>query len=141
MINAEASFRRNESLWKQKVISEAEFDAAKASFEVAKAEMEAAEQSVSAAAFNVESAQAALKEADNNLLRTIIRSPMDGTVSMRNVEKGLRVVGTAQMAGTEVMRIADLSAMEVNVDVNENDIIRLSIGDTADIEVDQIQSW
>lgn len=136
MINAEASFRRNESLWKQKVISEAEFDAAKASFEVAKAEMEAAEQSVSAAAFNVESAQAALKEADNNLLRTIIRSPMDGTVSMRNVEKGLRVVGTAQMAGTEVMRIADLSAMEVNVDVNENDIIRLSIGDTADIEVD-----
>jgi len=136
MINAEASFKRNKKLWDQKAISEAEFDGALSAYEVAKAELDAGAQSVSAAEFNVQSSQAALKEANNNLIRTVIRSPMDGTVSMRDVEPGERVVGTAQMAGTEVMRIADLSAMEVNVEVNENDIIRVNVGDTADIEVD-----
>ncbi len=136
LINAEATFKRNKSLWDQKAISEAEYDAALSAFEVAKADLEAAKQSVSAAEFNVQSSRAALKEADNNLLRTVIRAPMDGTVSMRDVEPGERVVGTAQMAGTEVMRIADLTAMEVNVEVNENDIVRVGIGDTADIEVD-----
>ncbi|MBR5855943.1 MAG: efflux RND transporter periplasmic adaptor subunit, partial [Bacteroidales bacterium] len=85
---------------------------------------------------NVKSAEAALKEAKENLLKTTIYAPMTGIVSMLMVEKGERVVGTSQMAGTEMLRIANLNEMEVLVDVNENDIIRLSLRDTAHIEVD-----
>jgi HlyD family secretion protein len=135
-INNEASFKRNQSLFKDGAISESEFDAAKASYEVAKAEMEAAEQSIVASDFSVQSAFATLKEANDNLSRTTIFSPVSGTVSMLNVEKGERVVGTLQMTGTEMMRIANLKEMEVKVDVNENDIIRVHLGDTALIEVD-----
>lgn len=136
MIQSEASYKRSKTLYDQKAISEAEFEAAQASYEVAKAEVEAAVQSVSAADYSIRSAQATLKEAQRNLLRTEIRAPMDGTISLLDVEPGEKVVGTAQMAGTELLRIANLENMEVNVEVNENDIIRVSIGDTADIEVD-----
>lgn len=135
-INAEAAFNRNKILHKQGAISDAEFDAAKSQYEVAKAEVEAAEQSIIAAEFNLKSAEASLKEANDNLQRTTIIAPVDGTVSMLSVEKGERVVGTTQMAGTEMMRIANLTEMEVKVDVNENDIVRIKLGDTADVEID-----
>lgn len=134
--NAKASFNRNKKLFEQKVISDSEYDAALSTFEVAKNEVEAAKQNVNAAEFNVKSSQAALEEAQKNLTRTTIFSPVNGTVSKLSVEKGERVVGTSQMAGTEIMTIANLNEMEVNVDVNENDIVRVGVGDSADIEVD-----
>lgn len=134
--NAKASFQRNEKLYKDQVISQAEFDQAKANFEVAESDVKAAEESVQAAKYNVRSAEATLSEAKENLGRTSIFSPMNGTITKLNKEKGERVVGTAQMAGTEIMTVADLAVMEVAVEVNENDIVRVNIGDTADIEVD-----
>jgi len=105
-------------------------------YEVAKAEVEAAEENVNSAIFSVKSSEAALKESQENLTKTTIYAPMSGTLSMLNVEKGERVVGTAQMAGTELLRIANLDKMEVIVSVNENDIVRVEYGDTALIEVD-----
>ena len=86
--------------------------------------------------YNIKSAEASLKEASDNLQKTTILAPVNGTISMLNIEQGERVVGTSQMAGTEIMRIANLNEMEVQVDVNENDIVRLNLGDTAEIEVD-----
>ncbi|MDZ7776568.1 MAG: efflux RND transporter periplasmic adaptor subunit [Bacteroidales bacterium] len=128
---------RNKQLYDQEVISEAEFDAATSSYEVAKAEVEAARESLKAAQFNVKSSEASLNEARENLTRTSIYAPTDGTVSRLNVEEGERVTGASQFsAGTELMRIANLKKMEVNVDVNENDIIRIKRSDTAIIEVD-----
>lgn len=135
-INQENSYNRNKKLFEQNAISSAEFDASKAAYESAKAEVEAAVQTVSASEFNVKNALASQREATNNLTRTTIVSPVNGKVSKLNVELGERVVGTSQMAGTEIMRIADLNEMEVNVEVNENDIVRLKLGDTSDIEVD-----
>lgn len=135
-INTEALFRRNEKIYKDKVISDAEFDASKAQFDAAKADLEAAKQNVIAADYSVKSAEASLREARDNLNRTKIYAPADGTISLMNVELGERVVGTAQMTGTELLRIANLTEMEVNVDVNENDIVRLHHGDTALVEVD-----
>lgn len=114
----------------------AEFDQAKANYEVASADVEAAKESVRAGMFNVRSSEATLKEATENLGRTSIYSPMDGVITKLNKEKGERVVGTAQMAGTEIMTVADLNVMEVAVEVNENDIVRVSINDTTEIEVD-----
>lgn len=135
-VNQENSFNRNKKLYEENVISSAEFDAAKAAYESAKADIEAAKQTVSASEFNVKNAEASQREANDNLMRTTILSPVNGKVSKLNVELGERVVGTSQMAGTEIMRIADLNEMEVNVEVNENDIVRLKLGDTSDIEVD-----
>lgn len=136
LVNAKASFDRNKKLYDDQVISQSEFDNATSSYEVAKAEVEAAKESVSAAIFNVKSGEATLKEARENLGRTSIYSPMNGTITKLQKEKGERVVGTAQMAGTEIMTVADLSVMEVAVEVNENDIVRVDIGDTTEIEVD-----
>lgn len=135
--NAEQSFNRSKKLWEQQVISDAEFDAAQASYEVAKAEKDAALQNIKSAQFGVESAKASLDEAEENLVKTTIRSPHDGTVSKLSVEIGERVTGASQFsAGTEIMRIANLENMEVNVEVNENDIVRVSLNDTCTIEVD-----
>ncbi len=136
LINQASSYNRNKQLHEQNAISDAEYDAAKAQYLVAQAEVEAASQSVVAAEFQVKSAEAAVKEARESLLKTNIFSPMDGTISRLDVELGERVVGTSQFAGTEIMRIANLNQMEVLVSVNENDIIRVSEGDTAIIEVD-----
>ncbi|MFN0190121.1 MAG: efflux RND transporter periplasmic adaptor subunit, partial [Bacteroidia bacterium] len=119
-----------------KVISPSEFENIKSSYEVSKAEVEAARQSVSAASFGVNSAQAGLKEAKENLNRTSIYAAVDGTVSKLSKEKGERVVGTNMMEGTEILRLANLNEMEVSVDVSETDIVRVSVGDTADVEVD-----
>jgi len=134
--NAKASFDRNKKLFEDQVISQSEFDQAKANYEVAKSDVDAARESVEAAKFNVKSAEATLSEAKENLGRTSIYSPISGTVIKVEKEKGERVVGTAQMAGTEIMRVADLSVMEVAVEVNENEIIRVNLGDTTEIEVD-----
>jgi len=135
--NAKLSFERNETLWKQGAISGAEYDAARAQYDVGKAEVEAARQGVKAAEYTVRSSEAAVKEAAENLSKTSIYAPNDGTVSRLNVEKGERVVGASQFSsGTEIMRIANLNSMEVNVSVNENDIVRVSLGDTCIIEVD-----
>ncbi|MGV8878011.1 MAG: efflux RND transporter periplasmic adaptor subunit [Sphingobacteriaceae bacterium] len=134
--NQEASFKRNKELFEKKVLSAAEFDAARADYETGKASLEAARQNVIGARFGLEQTAAAVKEASDNLAKTTIYAPNDGVISMLSVEKGERVVGTAQMAGTEIMRIADLNTMEVSVDVNENDINRVAKGDTAKIEVD-----
>lgn len=135
-VNAEASFKRNKQLHEQGAISPAEFDAANASFESAKADVEAAEQTVRASEFNIKSAEASLKEARDNLNRTTIFAPIDGIIYDLRVEKGERVVGTSQMAGTQLLSVANLNAMEVQVDVNENDIVRVALGDTALIEVE-----
>lgn len=135
-INAKASFERNQRLFNQDAISESEFDSARANFLVAQAEVEAGQQSVVAAEFQVKSAEAALREARENLTKTNIFSPMDGTISRLDAELGERVVGTSQFAGTEIIRIANLNEMELMVEVNENDIIRVNEGDTAMIEVD-----
>lgn len=136
LTNNQSIFNRQKKLFEQNAISQQEFDAAKAAFENAKAEVEAAKQSVKAAEFNVKNAEATSKEAADNLGKTVIYAPVDGLVSKLNVEKGERVVGTSQMAGTEIMTIANVTEMEVNVEVNENDIIRVELGDTAEIEID-----
>jgi HlyD family secretion protein len=135
--NAELSYNRSKTLWEQKVVSDADFDAARSTYEVAKAEKDAAFQSLKSAEYGVESADASLKEARENLNKTTIVSPSDGTVSKLSVEMGERVTGASQFsAGTEIMRIANLESMEVNVEVNENDIVRVSLEDTCLIEVD-----
>lgn len=135
-LNSEINFKRNEKLHQQKVISDLEFESVKVNFESAKAEYEAAKQSVVAAEFNVKSAEATVKEALDNLNRTKIFAPVDGTISLLNTEKGERVVGTAQMTGTEILRLADLTQMQVTATVNENDIVKVSLKDTAIIDVD-----
>lgn len=132
----EASYNRTRQLYEDQVISNAEYDQAVSDYEAMKAQVAAAEQEVDAARFNAAAAQARMKEASQNLDRTIIYAPVDGTVSKLNVEIGETVLGTSQMAGTELMRISNLSTMEVLVEVNENDITRISLGDTADITVD-----
>jgi len=134
---AKLDFARSETLFKKDVISQSDFDAATSAFEVAKAEVSAAEESYQAAKFQVSSARASLKEAKENLNRTSIYAPNDGTVSKLSIEVGERVTGASQFsAGTEIMRIANLDVLEVNVEVNENDIVRVSLFDTAVIEVD-----
>ncbi|SHM93105.1 HlyD family secretion protein [Cyclobacterium lianum] len=133
---AELAYDRNQKLYEDKVISDADFEQAKADFLTAENDLEAARQTVLAAEYIVKSAQASVDEASENLRLTNVYSPTDGTVSSLLVEAGERVVGTAQMAGTEMLRIADLSRMEVRVNVNENDIVRISMNDTTLIDVD-----
>ncbi|WP_074409661.1 MULTISPECIES: efflux RND transporter periplasmic adaptor subunit [Aquimarina] len=123
------SYDRNKALFDKGVISKAEWDRATSAYEGA----EAAKQS---AYYNVRSAQATVNEAKDNLSRTTIYAPMTGTISKLSVELGERVVGTQQMAGTEIVRVANLSNMEVEVDVNENDIVKVSIADSTIVEVD-----
>ncbi len=137
---AELAFKRQEKLKKENVISDADYETAKVNYEVAKFDLDAAEESVKAAEFIIKSSQATVEEAEENVRLTTVRAPASGTISKLNVEKGERVVGTQQMAGTEMMRLADLNQMEVQVDVNENDIIRVSLGDTAIIDVDSYTS-
>ena len=128
-IQAELSFNRSKQLYDQQTISKSEFEQAEATYTVAKA-------TVDAAKFAITSAEASLKDANENLTKTSIYAPMTGTVSMLLVELGERVAGTNLMAGTELMRVADLARMEAQVQVNENDVPRVKLGDTALIEVD-----
>ncbi|MCM4158375.1 efflux RND transporter periplasmic adaptor subunit [Antarcticibacterium flavum] len=126
---AKANYDRNKQLFERGVISGAEWDRIVAAYETAEAQK-------NAAYYSMQSAAATVTEATDNLARTTIYSPMRGTISRLDVELGERVVGTQQMAGTEIMRVANLSNMEVVVDVNENDIVKISIGDSTIVEVD-----
>ena len=135
-VNIEANFNRQKKLFDQGAIAQADFDNAKAQYESGKADIAAAEQSVNASDFNVKNAEAGLKQGLENLNKTTISSPVSGMVRKLNVEKGERVVGTTQMAGTEMMIIASSNEMEVNVEVNENDIINVHLNDTSLVDVD-----
>ncbi len=128
-IESESNFNRNKSLYENGTISKSEFERIQASHTVTQLNVEDGEYAVS-------SAQASLREAQENLNKTNIYAPISGTISRLNVELGERVVGTAQMAGTELLRLANLNLMEVAVEVNENDINSVNLGDTALIEVD-----
>lgn len=126
---AKANYERNKKLFDKGVISGAEWDRVAAAFEGAKAAKDAAY-------YNVASASATVNESKESLGKTAIYAPMTGTISKLAVELGERVLGTQQMTGTELMRVADLDNMEVEVDVNENDIVKIEIGDEANVEVD-----
>lgn len=139
-VQTEQNYQRNQTLFKQRVISESEWQEVKATYESSKQEVESLKQSVRAAEYSVQNAQASLKDARENLNKTTIYSPVSGIVSKLNVEQGERVVGTSQMAGTEIMSIANLNNMEVRVNVNENDIIRVALGDSVIVEVDSYAS-
>lgn len=128
----ELSFERCSGLFKDNAISKSEYEEAELQLSIARSALEAAE-------FNIQSAVASVKEAEENLSKTSIYAPMSGTISRLSVEKGERVVGTFQMAGTEMLRISDFSRMEAVVEVNENDIVNVERGDTAIIEVDAIK--
>jgi len=136
LANLEANFKRNKKLFEQGAISQQEFDATKAQFESAKANVDALDAGVSASKSNIQSSEATLKEASTNLEKTYIYSPVDGTVYKMNIEKGERVQGVQGFQGTEILRLANLNEMEVSVEVNENDIIKVHKGDTAIVEVD-----
>jgi len=136
LVEIEAQFSRNKKMYEQKLISDAEMETSKSVYSSTKADVEASKQNVIGAEYTVKSLEASLREAQKNLTRTEIFAPVNGIISKLNVEKGERVVGTSQMAGTEMMRIANLNNMEVSVDVNENDISKVTLGDTALIDVD-----
>ncbi len=147
---AKNSHKRNEQLFKEGVISEQEFEtslsnlrslesglaAAEAGLKAAETNLNSAKENVRVSEFGINSAQATLKELRTSLQKTVIVAPVSGIVSKLNIEKGERVVGTLQMAGTEMMRVANLRSMEVQVEVSENDILKISVNDEADIEVD-----
>ena len=130
------AYGRNKILWEQETISDAEYENSLSSYDMVSAELKAAKKSIEASKYSIQSAEATLSEAKENLRKTTIYAPMIGTISMLNIEQGERVVGTMQMAGTEMLRIANLDRMEVKVDVNENDIVKVKLNDTAFIEVD-----
>ncbi|MEL6867813.1 MAG: efflux RND transporter periplasmic adaptor subunit [Bacteroidota bacterium] len=150
LINARAIHERNIPLHQQGVISDVDFDnslsnlnaleanvrSAEAALKTAQANLESTKQSSLAAEYTVKSSQATLKELNTSLRQTTIYAPIDGIISRLDVEQGERVVGTIQMAGTEMMRIANLNVMEVQVDVSENDVLRVGVGDQTEIEVD-----
>lgn len=133
---AKLAYDRQKKLYDEKVISKAEFETAESVYLTAKADLEAAKQTIRSGKASVQSAQASLTEAEKNLSRTGIISPMDGIVSLLAVKRGERVAGNSFSLGTEIMRVADMSKIEVRVDVGENDIPKVKIGDSAIVEVD-----
>jgi HlyD family secretion protein len=135
-LRSEQEYKRQEKLWNEKVISESDWQLAQQNYKVAQNDLSAAKQSLEAARYIVTSTEATVREARENVRRTSVVAPLNGIVSKLNVKKGERVVGTAQMQGTEMLRIADLNKMEVRVNVNENDIVRVHLNDTAIIDVD-----
>ncbi len=135
-MRAEQDYKRQEKLWNEKVISESDWQLAQQNFKIATNDLKSAQQSLEASKFVVNSTEASVRESRENVRKTTVNAPMKGVVSKLNVKKGERVVGTAQMAGTEMMRIADLNKMEVRVNVNENDIVRVHYNDSVIIDVD-----
>jgi len=129
LISAKDEYQRSKQLFDKGIISQADFQKAETNYKVAVATLNSAK-------FSVQSAAANLKEAQDNFKRTTIYAPISGTISALNVETGERVVGTKQMTGTEIMRIANLNNMEAVVDINENDIVKIKVGDSAHINVD-----
>jgi HlyD family secretion protein len=134
--NIENNYVRNKKLFDQGVLSQAEFDNSKTQYEAAKADLLALTTVINSSRYNITSSKATLKEANDNLKRTLMYAPVSGTISKLSVKKGERVVGTSQMAGTEMMRISNLSLMEVRADINENDIVKININDSVIIDVD-----
>lgn len=127
--NSKSNYERNKSLFEKGVISKSDWDKSVADYEMSQA-------NVKSAYYNVRSAESSVKQSHDNLARTSIFAPRDGTISKLSVELGERVVGTAQMAGTEIVRVANLNNMEVEVDVNETDIVKVTVGDSTIVEVD-----
>lgn len=129
LIERELSYKRAKQLFETGTIPVSEYESAEAAWKVAQAEVRAAK-------FSVKSAEASVSEAQEQLTKTRIFAPIDGTISALNVEKGERVVGTSMMTGTEMMVVANLERMEVQAEVNENDIVKVALNDTALVEVD-----
>ncbi len=129
LVSAKEEFGRSKNLYEKGIVSKADYQKAETNYKVAQA-------TYNSAKYSLQSAYANLKEAKDNLQRTTIYSPISGTISALNVETGERVVGTKQMTGTEIMRIANLNNMEAVVDINENDIVKIKVGDSANVEVD-----
>ena len=132
----ELNFNRQKKLFEEKAISQAEYDNATSQYETAKAEVTASIESINGAEFSIESALASRNEASDNLKRTTILAPMKGTVTALTKEIGETVLGNNMMSGDVIMKISALNSMEVNVEVNESDIVRVNVGDTAIVEVD-----
>ena len=130
------TYNRQKQLHDEKIISDADFDMAKNTLKNAETSLATTKEQLNAAQFNIVSSESQVKQANDQLVKSRIFAPMSGIVSMCNVKLGERVVGTAQMAGTELIRIADLDHMQVEVDVNENDVLKAKLGDTAAVEVD-----
>lgn len=135
-MRGEQDYKRQEKLWAEKVISESDWQLAQQNYKISQSDLKSAAQTLEAAKYIVSSTNATVKESRENVRRTTVYAPMKGIVSKLNVKKGERVVGTAQMAGTEMLRIADLNKMEVRVNVNENDIVRVHLNDSVLIDVD-----
>lgn len=136
MDNAKIAFDRSTQLLKDKVISQQEFEQSQLAYQTAQAEYQISQESVTAMEYTVKSSEAMLKEMRNNFKRTAIYAPANGTVVGLNKKKGEKVLGTIQMTGDQLMTIADLTNMEIQVDVSESDVLRIDVGDTAEIEVD-----
>ena len=136
----QAAYNREKTLVDQKVVSQSEFEQAQQAYFAAKANYAASKENIKASQAGVQSAMANLNSADKTLGKATITAPMDGVISLLEVKKGERVVGTAQMTGTEIMRIADLSSIEAQVDVGENDIPKVKLGDSASVQVDAYNS-
>jgi HlyD family secretion protein len=134
--NTKIIFERNKKLYEEGIVSKAEYQAAEASYNTSKANIEAAIQNILAAEFTVKSSEATVKEQKKNLSQTRIYAPIAGVVSTLYKKQGEQVVGTAQMAGTPILKIANLKTVEIRVDVNERDILNTIIGDSAEIELD-----
>lgn len=133
LLQAEVEYLKSKELYDKELISELEYLQRKNNFEGQQANKRAAE-------FQIQSAEASLRRAEEELAQTVIRAPKDGTITRLSIEQGERVLGNSQMAGTEMMRIARMDQMEILVDVNENDIVNVSVGDSAEIEVDSYQN-
>lgn len=129
MLQAEVEYEKNRKLYDQDLISDLEYKQSQNNYEAQKANLKAAE-------YQIESARAQLRQAEEELEQTVVRAPQDGTITQLAVEQGERVLGQAQMSGTEMMHVARLEQMEIEVDVNENDIVNVSLADTASLEVD-----
>ncbi len=133
---AQQAYNRNKQLYDEKVISLSELEQYETTLRSAQANYNAARENIRSLQAGVAASQTGLTSANKNLGRTTLVAPMDGVISSLNIKKGERVVGTAQMAGTEMMTVADMSLLEVRVNVGENDIVKVNIGDSADVQVD-----
>ena len=140
---AQKAYTRAQELYSKKIISKADLETAEtsykttqASIESSKADIESAKHTADAATYTIKATEATIKEAKINLNKTTIYAPIDGIISLLNVKKGEKVVGTLQMTGTEMMRIANFTNMEVRVDVSEGEITKVKIGDTANLQID-----
>ncbi len=140
LLKSKIDLDRNKKLHKDKIISDADLDQFESNYEINKQEVTSAKANIQSALYRIKSAEAGMKESRINLTKTSIYAPQNGIVSKLNVELGERVLGTSQMSGTELLRIANLNKMEVRVNVNENDISSITLGDSVEIDIDAYSS-